>query len=225
MTTLAQTRRAFLTTGAAGLALAGCVSLPDLKTIIGPPPPPQLYLLRPPLPAAGGAPVRWQLAVAVPDSPASLDTPRIALNPNATRMDYFANAAWPDRVPLLLQRVMIQAFEGTNRVSAARDTEGLSADYVLATELRNFEAQYDNLPPPVAAGQTAAPGAPPHITVEIQAKLMALPDHRIIGNLNAVQRVDASANNMDAIVAAFNQAVGRSLGQIVDWALRTPPAA
>ncbi len=45
--------------------------------------------------------VPWRLAVATPDAPASLDTARSALTRSATTMDYFANAAWNDRIPLM----------------------------------------------------------------------------------------------------------------------------
>jgi ABC-type uncharacterized transport system auxiliary subunit len=61
--------------------------------------------------------------------------------------------------------------------------------------------------------------------VQIQAKIVAIPDRRIIANLNVMQRADAQSNSMDAIVGAFNQATGAALAQIVDWALRTPPPA
>lgn len=208
------TRRQLLL-GTAAFALAGCA---DLKGIVGPPPAPQLYVLRPPLPtAAAGAPLRWQLIVAIPEANASIDTSRIALHPTAGTIDYYANAAWADRAPLLLQSLLLEALENTRRISVARDTAGIVADYVLQTELREFQANYDA--PPVA-GQ---PGSAPHISVQIEAKLMALPDHRLIGALNVMQRADAQGNSMESIAAAFNQALGAAIAQIVDWTLRTPP--
>jgi cholesterol transport system auxiliary component len=198
------------------LLLAGCGGLKD---IVGPPPPLQLYMLRPAAaPPVAGAPVRWQLVVAVPDAPASLDGNRIALNPTPATMDYFANASWPDRVPLLVQGLLVEALDNTHRISAARDTAGLAPDYVLQSDIRDFQAHYAQA---LVAG---AVSAPPEIVVEIEAKLVASPDQRIIGSLDAVQRVTAQANTTDSIVAAFNQALGAALAQIVDWTLKTAPA-
>ena len=56
------------------------------------------------------------MTVAEPEAAASLDTPRIALSRTATTMEYFANAAWNDRVPLLVQGLLIQALDNSGRI-------------------------------------------------------------------------------------------------------------
>jgi cholesterol transport system auxiliary component len=225
------TRRLFLL-GGVGATLAGC-SLPNFEELIGPPDPLQLYVLRPawpPQPAqAAGPPLRWQLAVAVPDAPASLDSARIALNPTPNTFDYYANASWIDRAPLLLQSLLLEGFSNTRRVSATRDTIGLAADYVLYTDLRSFQAQYENLvlPPPTPEGEEpppVPPGPAPRVVVTMEARLMAIPDRRIIGSFNAAGNSNAGANSVEAVVLAFNQATGAALSQIIEWTLRTPPA-
>jgi cholesterol transport system auxiliary component len=222
-----QTRRVFLL-GSAGLALAGC-SLPNLEEIVGPPDAPQLYVLRPALPQAGGAQVAWQLVIALPDAPASLDTPRIALNPTPTTLDYYANAAWQDRVPILLQTLLVQAFENTRRIPVTRDTAGVAANYILMTDIRDFQARYEGgaAPPPAnAEGSTLVtpiPGTTPRVMVQLEAKLVAMPGRRIVANLNSSADAPAQANSVEAVVLAFNDAVGRAIGQIVTWTLQAPP--
>jgi cholesterol transport system auxiliary component len=200
-------RREFLI-GAAALALSGCAALnrPEL---------PQLYVLKPDLAPAMGAPVRWRLAIAAPDAVASLDTPRIALSRSATTMDYFANAAWPDRVTLLLQRMLVQAFDMSGRiVSVDKDTTGIESDYVLQTDIRNFEARY------------ASESGPPQIVIGIQAKLVRMPERDIVGGVYANEQAAAASNTLDGVVAAFNQASGAAISRIVDWTLSQPaPAA
>jgi len=191
----------------AGVLVAGC-------SILKGPAIPQLYVLRPQLPSSAGPQVSWRLSIAAPDAVASLDTPRIALARSPTTMDYFANAAWTDRVPLLLQRQLIQAFDASGRiVSVDRDTSGLEADYVLQTEIREFQARYD------------APNGPPQIVIGIQAKLARMPQRQIATSINVTQQVPATANNLDSIVTAFNQAVGAAIGQIVTGTLTTPAPA
>jgi cholesterol transport system auxiliary component len=190
--------------GLGAIALAGC-------SVLRGPAVPQLYVLKPQVPSFAGPPVRWRLAVAAPDAVASLDTARIALSRSPTTMDYFANAAWTDRVPLLLQRQLIQAFDSSGRiVSVDRDTSGLEADYLLQTEIRDFQARYD------------MPDGAPQIVINIQAKLARMPQREIAANLNATQQAAASANDLNSIVVAFNQAAGAAIGQIVSGTLAMP---
>jgi cholesterol transport system auxiliary component len=198
-------RRQVLFSGAAML-VSGCALISGPKA-------PQLYVLRPDLaPAMGmGAPVRWRLTVASPDAPASLDTARIALTRSTTMMDYFANAAWTDRVPLMVQRMLIQAFDSTGRIlSVDRDTAGLENDYLLETEIREFQAHYD------------MPNGAPQILVGIQVKLVRMPERNIVSGLMSTHQAQATTNSIDNIVVAFNQAAGAAISQIVGWTLNQP---
>ena len=190
--------------GAAALALPGCAALQR-------PEPPQLYVLRPELAPPMGEPVRWRLAVATPDAVASLDTPRIALTRSPTTMDYFANAAWTDRVPLLLQHMIVQAFDTSGRiVSVDKDTAGLESDFLLQTEIRDFQARY-----------VSATGAP-EIDVGIQVKLVRMPQREIAGGVYASEQAMAASNTLDEIVTAFNHASGAAISRIVGWTLAQP---
>jgi cholesterol transport system auxiliary component len=196
-----------LVLGASAVLAAGCGGIQLLPK----PMTPQLYVLRPQLMTPMGAPVRWRLAVGTPDAPASLDTERIALTRSTTTMDYFANAAWNDRAPLLLERLLIQAFEQSGRIMAVtRDTAATESDYLLQTEIRGFEAHYDS------------PDGAPQIMVAIQARLARMPQRDIVGSLNATQQAQAASNSLDSIVLAFDQATAAALAQIVNWALAAP---
>src|SRR5580692_9939622 len=97
VTSLKLDRRLFLL-GASALALAGCSNL------VGPGEAAQIYVLKPAIPAtAAGAPVPWALSLLIPSATDALDTQRIALTRGDTTLDYYANAVWPDRLPLLVQ--------------------------------------------------------------------------------------------------------------------------
>jgi cholesterol transport system auxiliary component len=199
-------RRHVILAGGASL-LSACGSLQLIPT----PPTPQLYLLRPQIMPPMGSPVAWRLAVAIPDAKASLNTARIALSRSATTMDYYANAAWDDRLPLLLQNLLLETFDSSGRiVSVGRDTAGLETDYLLQTEVRNFEAHYDT------------PDSAPKIMVSLQAKLARMPQREIVGTLNAAQQAQASANNLDSIVLAFDEATAPAVAQIAAWTLAMP---
>ncbi len=193
--------------GGGAMMLSACGSL----QLIPKPQTPQLYLLRPQIMPPMGTSVSWRLAVGIPDAAASLDTARIALSRSATTMDYYANAAWDDRLPLILQKLLIETFDSSGRiVSVGRDTAGLEADYLLQAEVRNFEAHYDS------------PDGAPKIIVSIQAKLARMPQREIVATLNANQQAQASANNLDSVVMAFDQATAPAIAQITAWTLAQP---
>jgi cholesterol transport system auxiliary component len=199
-------RRQIVFMAGAGL-LSGCGSI----QLIPQPMQPQLYVLRPQITSPMGAAVQWRLSIASPDAAASLDTTRIALSRSATTMDYFANAAWNDRIPLLVQRLLIQSFDMSNRIVAVdRDTTGTETDYLLETEIRDFEARYET------------PDGAPQIIVSIQAKLTRMPQRQIVSSLAVMQQARASANTLDSIVAAFDSATGAAIEQIAAWTLNAP---
>jgi cholesterol transport system auxiliary component len=199
-------RRLILFLAAAAFTLGGCSNL------IGPSgPPPQIYRLEPVLPQAnGGSSASWQLSVARPDTTQTLDSERIALT-RGPAMDYFADSQWNDTVPRLVQSLLVEAFEKSGRLAAvAPESSGLHADYLLVTEIRDFEARY--------AGATGAPDA----IVDVEAKLLD-PRGKVVMSLDARQTAPAAQNTIPAIITAFDQASGTALAQIVTWALQAPP--
>jgi len=189
-------------------SLAGCSTLTAA--------PPSLYVLQPKTTYDTNLPtVGYQLVVQVPDAPQSLDTARVALARSPTTIDYFANAAWTDRAPVMVQDLLVESFENTRKiVSVGRDTTGLRADYVLLTDLRDFEARYYE-----------GTDKPPQVRVRITAKLIKMPEREIIGGLDAVKTSDAEKNDIDSIVAAYGEATGNAMKMIVQWTLRNTPAA
>jgi cholesterol transport system auxiliary component len=202
----AASRRRFLTLTGASLLVAGCTDVLGQK-------PPQLYMLPskhtydPNLPV-----VHWQLIVAEPIAPESLDTARIALSHSPTKLDYFADSAWTDRAPVMIQGLIIESFENTGKIIAVgRDASDLRADYVLQTELRDFEARYYD-----------GTEQPPKIYVRLEAKLVKMPDREIIGNTNLVQEIPAPRNDIESIIGGFDDALGSAMKHLVEWTLRTP---
>jgi cholesterol transport system auxiliary component len=199
------TRRHLLTLAGSTALLGGCEVFSA--------PPPQLYMLPSKHTYDNDLPkVTWQLVVAVPVAPQSLDSARIALSHSATKLDYFANSAWTDRAPLMIQGLIIESFENTGKIlSVGRQDSDLRADYVLQTELRNFEARY-----------YSGTEQPPEVYVRFGAKLVKMPDRVIIGDTNIVQKVTAERNDIDSIIAAFDDALGSAMKHMVEWTLRTP---
>jgi cholesterol transport system auxiliary component len=198
-------RRLFLI-GASSLALAAC------GNILGLPPASQIYVLRPAAPAAqGGQKVSWALSIVKPDASDSLDSERIALTKSDTQLDYYANAVWPDRLPHLIQTELLAGFEASGRIdSVARDEDAMHVDYQLSTDIRDFEARY------------ATPDGTPTVSVTIVAHMVEAHSRKIVANLTVNLTEPATANNVDAVVQAFNVALAKAITQIVGWALGLP---
>ncbi|HXR95923.1 MAG TPA: ABC-type transport auxiliary lipoprotein family protein [Rhizomicrobium sp.] len=198
--------RRLILIGVSSLVLAACGNL------LGPPPPSQIYVLRPTPPTQGGEKVPWALAIDKPDASDALDTERIALAKSDTQLDYYANAMWPDRLPNLVQTALLAGFEVTGRIdSVARDEDALHADYQLSTDVRDFEAHY-----------TTSDGAP-SATVTIVARMAEAHSRKIVANLTVNQTEPASGTSVDAVVQAFDAALAKAIAQIVTWALSLPP--
>src|SRR6185312_17064332 len=120
------------------LALAGC-GLPEF----GSGPPPDLYTLSPKSTFAPELPqVDWQLVVEQPSAAKGIDTDRIAIAPTSLEVKYFPSARWADRAPKMIQTLLLQSFENSKKiVSVGPQSLGLRSDFVLKTELREFQAE------------------------------------------------------------------------------------
>ncbi len=201
-------RRLFLL--GAGTALSGCAGLVE-SVIPGKGEGPQLYVLTPKTTFNPDLPrIASQILIDVPLAPAEIDTNRIVLSRSPVTVDFFGNAAWPDRAPIMIQTLLVESFESTGKtIAIGRESVGLRADYILKPELRRFTAVYD------------APEGPPIVTVLINIRLVKMPERSIIAQLNADARERAKLNEMQAIVEAFDEALGKILKRIIEWTLTT----
>jgi cholesterol transport system auxiliary component len=187
------------------LALAGCASL-FVAT-----PPGHLYRLS----ADGTYPatlprVTAQLLVDLPQAPAGIDTTRIALTRAPFSLDYYADSEWTDRVSALVQTALLASFENSKAITAIdSESTGLRADFILKTEIRHFEAVGDG-------------SAPPTVWVAMTARLVAMPQREIIAQASFERRVPAAANEVPAVVAAFNAAADAVIKDIVMWTVTNP---
>jgi cholesterol transport system auxiliary component len=174
--------------------------------------PPQLYTLTPKSTFDPNLPrVEWQLVVERPVASAGINTQRIAVQRSPVTLDYFARANWTDQAPALVQTLLIESFENTGKIRAVtRESSQLRADYVLQIELREFQAEYDQA------------GLPPQAHVRLNGKLIRMPDRTIIANQTSDRLVRAERNEMEAVVLAFDDALGKAMKQMVEWALVAP---
>ena len=195
--------RRTLMVGGLSMALAGCAGLPVGK------PAPQLYTLTPKSTYPDTMPsVGWQLAVERPTAPAGLSSARIAVARQPLTLDYYAGALWVDDAPNMVQRLLIESFENSQRiVGVGRNSVSLRSDYTLKVELREFQAEYFE-------GATV-----PTVHVRINVKLVQMPQRVIVASSDFPGKRAAPSNRMADIVVTFDETLGSVLREIVVWTL------
>jgi cholesterol transport system auxiliary component len=188
------------------LALAGCARL-FVAT-----PPGHLYQLSSETAFPSSLPhVSAQLLVDLPQTPAGIDTTRIALTRAPFSLDYYADSEWTDSVSALVQTALLASFENSKAITAIdRESIGLRADFILKTEIRHFEAVRDG------------GGAPPTVWVVMIVRLVAMPQREIIAQASFERRVPAATDEVPAVVAAFNAAADAVIKDIVVWTVTNP---
>jgi cholesterol transport system auxiliary component len=188
----------------AGLLLAGCGSfLPTNR------PPPRYFRLTPKNTFDPDLPdVDWQLILETPTADAALDTTRLALMRSPHEIEYYARANWTDRTPQMVQTLMVESFENSRHiVSVGRESIGLRADFRLKSELREFHAEYFE-------------GGLPKARVGLNIKLVAMPRRVIVASTDEEAVIEAERDDIEAVVEAFDQALGKVLKVLVAWTIR-----
>ena len=200
-------RRWNILAGAIMMLGSACTILPTVQ------PPPRLFVLSPKSTFRDDLPkVEWQLTVEAPIAEAGLNTARIALRQSPVSLEYFERANWIDTAPIMVQTLIVESFENSNRIVAvARQSVSLRADYSLLSDLREFQAEYD--------GQST-----PLVRVRLSAKLVKMPQRTIIATLTAEHTARAKGTDFESVVWAFDAALGKSIKRIVEWALTTVPS-
>ena len=77
-------------------------------------------------------------------------------------------------------------------VAIGRDASGLKPDYILQSDLRDFQAEFSGA------------GAP-KVHVRLIAKLVQMPERRIVRTVSAEQSAAAAANTVPAVGRILNK--------------------
>ena len=198
------------------LALIGATALAGCERLLpGAGPAPRLYRLTPKSTFPEGMPsVDWQLLVEAPYASASLNTVRIGLMPAPTQFDYYAQANWTDRAPLMVQGLAVESFENSGRIVAVgRDSVGLKPDFVLKIDMREFQAEAFRGPDQHE----------PHIAFGL--KLVEMPSRLIVASTSVERYAVAAPDRLADIIEAWDEALGAVLKETVAWTLAAGEAA
>jgi cholesterol transport system auxiliary component len=113
----------------------------------------------------------------------------------------------------MIQDLLVAAFVRSGKIMAVgAQSADLAADYLLETELSEFQAKY------------WPKSAAPMVDVRMIARVLAMPEHRVVGAAVTQGAVRAHSGKLDDVLDAFNEALGRVLSKVVAFALTAPGA-
>ena len=159
--------------------------------------------------AGAAAPYAWQLLVDVPSAVDPLDSSHIVVMPQPGIVQFYKGARWRERMPVLLQSLLLQGFQESGRLLGVSTLgSGLHGDYVLHLELGDFQAEY--------RGATS-----PTVVLRINAQLMQSASNRVIAARSFIWQQSSSETGIASVIKVFEQGLNTLLPQIVEWTLQS----
>lgn len=191
-------------------AMSGCTGLGTLNRAARPN---DLYALTPKSTFSSSLPrIRQQIVVEEPTATAAVNTDQIAVQPTPLQVQYLPNARWVDRAPLFVQALLIESFENTNKVAAVgRSTVGLRADYLIVTDLREFQAHVIETPDQKTVLR---------VNVRLNIKIVDEYEDRIISSNSFEEFAQPATDQAHDIAVAFDEALGDAMRDAVEWSIR-----
>jgi cholesterol transport system auxiliary component len=166
-------------------------------------PPPLIYRVDTPALAVGAA-LPVDLKVVVSGTAPGLDGTGIAGRWPGQRLDYLAGARWADRLPVLVQSALAEAFQDSGRLRSVQGDLGrFRASHTLVVEVRRFEADY-----------TA--GGAPVAQVSLAVTLGRASDRHVLAAFTASASEPAAENRQSAVVEALGKAFARATNEAAE---------
>lgn len=145
-----------------------------------------------------------QLVVAEPTSVVSLDTQAFMVGTETSQTIAFADSKWSDALPNLMHQRLTEAFENAGYLHSGSDSQGLTPDRQLLTDIRAFKI---------------TPGPSSQASIELSAKLVG-GDGQVIDARTFHASVPVEKFDAPGAAAALNQAFAKIAIDLVTWAMQ-----
>jgi cholesterol transport system auxiliary component len=147
-----------------------------------------------------------QILIPEPSALKILDSDKIVVA-SGSRLYYYPEAQWPDRMPRVFQARAIEAFENSRKAKAVgRPGEGLSIDYQIIANIRSFEYRV-----------TSDTGGYAH--VEVYVKIMDDRNGRIVATRTLTGDAPVVRGTATEVAAGLDAAMSVVLIELVRWTL------
>ncbi len=193
----------FVTVGVAAIALQACA-----LAAVGTNEAPDIYVLTAPSIDFGAArpQVSTQIVVDAPKAPAALNSNRIVFQPSPNEIRYFSGARWADRVPDMVQVLLVDAMDQGGRFQAVGPrSAGIRSDYLLQVSISRFGVEREG-------------AEMDDIRVQLNAKLVRRFSDTVIASRRFESVQESETGRMIDVVSAFDRAHATVLASIALWA-------
>jgi cholesterol transport system auxiliary component len=189
-----------------GLFLSGCAGLlhSDAR-------PEESYYLRARAAAVTDATQKAAVSLRVghPVAAPGLDSPHIMLVQADHRMNFYTGSRWVAPATEVVESLAVQTLRESGAWTSVEDSGSpFPSDYLLAIDLRRFEADY------------TAGGALPVVHVVLECIVGRREGRDVVATFVAAGDAPAAANRMSGVVAAFEQASTAAMDVLAQQALQ-----
>ena len=149
------------------------------------------------------------LRIARPVADGLLSSRRIAVMPQADRVQVYQGVLWSDSPANLLRSRLLDAFLADGRLPWVDTDESPATrvDYLLTSQLRAFHSVYEN-------------GSPTAV-VRIDAQIVDTASNRAVASRSFLLRQPAASKEVPDVVQALGQASDQLSKDMVDWAVQS----
>ncbi len=158
----------------------------------------------------GGPPADYTLTIQRPIADRTRGTSRVIVRSGHARLALYPDVAWVDELPEMLQSLLLQAFTDTDHWTGVVRPGAARARYSLGTEIRRFEA--------VDQGDGRLV-----VELQVQAGLLEVRSGRLVASRVFESRAPVAGNGVDALITAFESALGQLIGELIGWTRATAP--
>ena len=149
------------------------------------------------------------MRIARPVADGLLSSRRIAVMPQADRVQVYQGVLWSDSPANLLRSRLLDAFLADGRLPWVDTDESPATrvDYLLTSQLRAFHSVYEN-------------GSPTAV-VRIDAQIVDTASNRAVASRSFLLRQPAASKEVPDVVQALGQASDQLSRDMVDWAVQS----
>ena len=133
-----------------------------------------------------------------------LGSDHIVLVESGHRMSYYVASRWPAELPAVVETLAADTLRASGAWSTVQDSGStFPSEYLLQIVIRRFEADYG-----------AVSGGAPEVHVVLDCTVGRRVGRDVMASFTAEGSVTAAANRLGDVVAAFEQASNKALGEL-----------
>ncbi len=151
---------------------------------------------------------RISLMIMQPEASQIYETTQMAYSTQAYQMAYFGKNSWADTPAQMLQSLLVQTLQDTHYFHSVGVPSSLGHyDYVLSTQLLNFEQRFFE--------------KSSHVVVTLRVQVIKMASNQVVAAKQFTVTEMAPQNSPYGGVVAANQAVAKMMGQVARFCLRS----